>query len=154
SILPTIVPPSVFSNAVTWNASFFQTATMIGPALAGAVIATSLKRFGSVRLVYLIDAVGMLVFAGSMFMLPPPRFWDQKGHTRAETTAVARLTAGIRFVWRTKIILATMTLDLFAVLLGGAVYLLPVFAKEILHVGSVGFGWLRTADAMGAVTMA
>ncbi len=69
-------------------------------------------------------------------------------------SALSRLFAGIRFVWKTKIILATITLDLFAVLLGGAVYLLPVFAKDILHVGSVGFGWLRAADAIGALTMA
>ena len=62
--------------------------------------------------------------------------------------------AGIRFVWNTKLILATITLDLFAVLLGGATYLLPIYAKDILHVGSAGLGFLRSADAIGAVCMA
>jgi MFS family permease len=68
--------------------------------------------------------------------------------------ALAQLSAGIRFVYQTRIIFATMTLDLFAVLLGGAVYLLPVFVQDILHVDSVRFGWLRAAEAAGAVTMA
>jgi MFS family permease len=154
SFLPTIVPTEVFTNAVTWNASFFQTATMIGPALAGLVIAHSLRRFHNVRAVYLIDAFCALVFAAAMLMLPPPRYGNSNDGKREDLSAISKLTAGIRFVWHTKIVLATMTLDLFAVLLGGAIYLLPVFAKDILKVGSVGFGWLRAADAIGALTMA
>ncbi len=67
---------------------------------------------------------------------------------------LASLLAGVRFVWRTRIILATISLDLFAVLLGGAVFLIPAYAKEILHVGPVGFGWLRAAPAIGAFVMA
>ncbi len=154
SFLPTIVPTEVFTNAVTWNASFFQTATMIGPALAGLVIAHSLRQFHSVRAVYLIDALCALVFAAAMLMLPPPRYGNSMGGKNNDLSAISKLTAGIRFVWHTKIVLATMTLDLFAVLLGGAIYLLPVFSKEILKVGSVGFGWLRAADAIGALAMA
>ncbi len=64
------------------------------------------------------------------------------------------MLAGCRFVWDNQIILATMTLDLFAVLLGGAVYLLPVYATQVLHVGAVGYGWMRAAPAIGAFTMA
>lgn len=154
SFLPTIVPPNVFANAVTWNASFFQVATMIGPAIGGIVIAWSLHRFGTVRLAYLVDGVCAMIFAASMLILPKPRYANSHARQRSSDSALKKLTAGIRFVWTTKIILATMTLDLFAVLLGGAIYLLPVFAKDILHVGSVGFGWLRAADALGALTMA
>ena len=66
----------------------------------------------------------------------------------------ATLLAGVRFVWNTKVILGAITLDLFAVLLGGAIYLLPVFAHDVLHVGAVGFGWLRAAPAIGAFLMA
>jgi MFS family permease len=153
SFLPTIVPTSVFANAVTWNASAFQTATVIGPALAGLVIATSLRQFHNVRLAYILDAVCAVAFAITIATLPPPRYGKSERRDD-DAGAIDRLTAGIRFVWSTKIILATLTLDLFAVLLGGAVYLLPVFAKDILHVGSVGFGWLRAADALGALLMA
>jgi MFS family permease len=71
-----------------------------------------------------------------------------------ESVSLQSVLAGIRFVWRTKLILATITLDLFAVLLGGAVYLLPIYAKDILHVGPMGLGVLRSADAIGAVCMA
>jgi len=96
-----------------------------------------------------------------MILMAKPRYGSthsglstQDSGLKNQDSALRKLTAGIRFVWRTKIILATMTLDLFAVLLGGAIYLLPVFAKDILHVGSVGFGWLRAADAIGALAMA
>ena len=141
ALLPQIVPLSVFSNAVTWNASIFQVATMLGPALAGLII------IFSVRTVYVIDALCALTFAALTFLLKPANL-NKSNHTDRS------LIAGIRFVWNTRIILATLTLDLFAVLLGGAVYLLPVFAKQILNVGSLGFGGLRAADAIGAFVMA
>ncbi|MGE5612184.1 MAG: MFS transporter [Bacillota bacterium] len=141
SMLPQLVPLSVFSNAVTWNSSFFQVATMLGPALAGWII-----HYHSTRMVYVVDAGCGIAFAVLVLLLRPVHH-DTNGIDRS-------FVAGVRFVWRTKIILATITLDLFAVLLGGAVYLLPVFAKDILHVGSVGFGWLRAADAIGAFSMA
>src|SRR5690606_28153288 len=72
---------------------------------------------------------------------------------KSNVPADRSLVAGLRFVWNRKIILAAMSLDLFAVLLGGATYLLPIFAKDILEVGSRGFGWLRSAEAAGALTM-
>jgi MFS family permease len=141
SMLPQLVPISVFSNAVTWNSSFFQVATMLGPALAGWII-----HYHSTRMVYVLDASCGVAFAVLVLLIRP---------VHHDTSSIDRsFVAGVRFVWRTKIILATITLDLFAVLLGGAVYLLPVFAKDILHVGSVGFGWLRAADAIGAFSMA
>jgi len=149
SLLPLIVPPSVFANAVTWNSSMFQLATMSGPALAGAIVAWSLSRYGSVSAAYYIDVVCALAFAGMIFAV---RLRPMEKDT---TGPVDRsLLAGFRFIWERKIIFATMALDLFAVLLGGAVWLLPVFAKDILKVGPSGLGWLRAADAIGAFVMA
>ncbi len=72
---------------------------------------------------------------------------------KTEAATLKSLVAGFGFVWRTKVILAAITLDMFAVLLGGAVALLPVYAKDILHVGPIGFGWLRAAPSVGAIAM-
>jgi len=153
ALLPQIIPGSVFSNAVTWNASVFQIASMTGPALAGVVIARSLSRYHNVAAAYAFDAACGLGFCTMIFALPRPAYARPAPAGDADTSVFKKLSAGVRFVWSRQIILATMTLDLFAVLLGGAVYLLPVFAKDILHVGSVGFGWLRAADAIGAFSM-
>jgi len=155
ALLPQLVPTRVFSNAITWNASAFQVASMVGPAVGGLLISRSLHHFGSLGAAYMLDAVCSLLFVAIMFRLPKPRFAHmQDRHTAPRESALRKLSGGIRFVLNKRIILATLTLDLFAVLLGGAVYLLPVFAKDILHVGSVGFGWLRAAEAIGAFTMA
>ena len=99
---------------------------------------------------YLIDAACAVAFFGTLFFIclrPREQKPDPSKHPGG-------LMAGARFVWRTKIILATITLDLFAVLLGGATALLPIFARDILDVGSVGFGWLKAAPALGAFVMA
>lgn len=155
AILPNLVPPEAFSNAVAWNASVFQTAAMIGPMIGGIILVHSLKWFGNVRLAYLLDAVLTMVFAVVMFTMDREKPREKHANdANADASAIRRLTAGVRFVWNTRIILATITLDLFAVLLGGAVYLMPIFAKDILNVGPIGFTWLRAAEAMGAVTMA
>lgn len=153
ALLPQIVPPWAFTNAITWNSSVFQIASMAGPALAGLVIARSLARFHSVWVAYAFDAAGGLAFCAMMFALPRPRYARPRAPGDANETMLSKIAAGVRFVWGRDIILATLTLDLFAVLLGGAAYLMPVFAKDILHVGSVGFGWLRAAEAIGAFCM-
>jgi MFS family permease len=148
SLLPLIVQPSVFANAVTWNSSFFQLATMGGPALAGLVVAWSLRRHGSVSAAYFTDVGCALVFAATTFMVSI-RAIDPSAAQHTDRSVLA----GFRFIWQKRILLATMALDLFAVLLGGAVWLLPVYAKDILHVGPSGLGWLRAADAIGAFVM-
>jgi MFS family permease len=148
SLLPLIVPPSVFANAVTWNSSFFQLATMGGPALAGLVVAWSLKRHGSVAAAYYTDVFCALVFAVTTFMVTI-RSIDPSASKHVDRS----ILAGFRFIWQKRVLMATMALDLFAVLLGGAVWLLPVYAKDILHVGPSGLGWLRAADAIGAFVM-
>ncbi|MDB5331649.1 MAG: putative integral rane efflux protein [Phycisphaerales bacterium] len=143
ALLPQIVPAEVFSNAATWNSSAFQVAAMLGPAIGGAIL------IYSTAWAYLWDAVLSMVFFVFLMALrvrPSPR--------AKEPLTFGSLAAGVRFVFRTKIILATITLDLFAVLFGGATSLIPAFAKEILHVGPVGFGVLRAAPAVGALGMA
>lgn len=144
AILPHIVPQAAFTNAVTWSAFIFEFSSVAGPALAGMVIA-----YSSPAHVYFIATalyIAFLVFL--LIMHYQPKLHERPTHERHE------LLAGLKFVWRQKVILASLTLDLFAVLLGGAAYLMPIFAQEILHVGPIGFGWLRAAPAIGAFSMA
>jgi MFS family permease len=136
------VPTEHFGNATTWSSSGFQTASVFGPALGGLILVKS------VPAAYLMDALTQAVFAIflSLLVLRPALRSSEPANWRT-------VSAGIRFVQEHPMILAIITLDLFAVLLGGATYLLPAYADMILHVGSAGFGWLRAAPAIGAVAM-
>jgi MFS family permease len=149
SLLTQIVPLEMYSNATTWGSSGFQIASMVGPALAGGIIAIeSIHTVPTLPLAYLIDAGCGITFA---ILLLATRV--RSSQRRGEAASLQTLLAGIRFVHVNKIILATITLDLFAVLLGGATYLLPIYARDVLHVGGVGFGWMRAAPAVGAFAM-
>jgi MFS family permease len=139
------VPRDAFSNAVTWNNSVFQIGSVLGPAISGLLVA----RIGF-PIVYIIDAI--TAFAFFLLVLPIPR--AKQARHRAEQSRLRSLAAGMRFVFSKKIILATITLDLFAVLLGGATALLPIFADQILHCGAVGLGWMRATPAIGAFATA
>jgi MFS family permease len=140
SLLPQIVPHEAFANAVAWNSSFFHVASVAGPAIGGLVL------LAGPPAAYLADAACATVFLVCVSLL------TLRPIARSTEPATLRtLFAGVGFIFRTKVILATITLDLFAVLFGGAVYLLPVFAQDVLHVGPVGFGWLRAAPAIGAL---
>jgi MFS family permease len=143
ALLPGLVPAEIFSNAATWNATFFELASVVGPALGGFVIAHI-----SVFWALILSAATTAICFWLTSMLPDPPVARKN-----EPLSFATLVAGVRFVWRVKIILAILTLDLFAVLLGGAVYLLPAFAER-LGVGAWGFGWLRAAPSLGAISMA
>lgn len=143
SLLPQIVPPQVFNNAVTWNSSFFQVASMVGPAVGGLIL---LKGAAPA---YLIDAGCAAVFVGAIGMVRV-----RATERSREPASLQSLAAGVKFVWRTKIVLAAMTLDLFAVFFGGSIALLPVFRKDILNVGELEFGWLKAAPAVGALVAA
>jgi MFS family permease len=152
ALLPRLVPAEVFGNAVTWSSSGFQTAAVVGPAIGGLVIALEHRATGA----YLIDAILTTVY---LLMLLAIR--GDLVTSVAATSAMAlkprepmtfkSLIAGMKFVMETKVILAALTLDLFAVLFGGATALLPIFAKDILHVGPDGLGWLRAAPSIGAL---
>lgn len=141
SLTAQVVPAEYFSNAATWESSAWQASSIIGPALGGFLIAVQKQATGVYALVTtLILAVGLMLG----LLRPRPVAPSE------EELSLDSLLAGARFIWNTKIILASITLDMFAVLLGGATALLPVFARDILLVGAEGLGWLRAAPAVGA----
>lgn len=141
SLTAQVVPAEYFSNAATWESSAWQASSIIGPALGGFLIAVQKQATGVYALVAtLILAVGLMLG----LLRPRPVAPSE------EELSLDSLLAGARFIWNTKIILASITLDMFAVLLGGATALLPVFARDILLVGAEGLGWLRAAPAVGA----
>src|SRR5215469_17049204 len=145
SFFPTLVPRDAFANAVTWNSSVFQIGSVVGPALSGLSVA-----YVGFPFVYLLDA--LCSFAFFLLVFPIRRSKQVRDHSEANTWK--SLIAGLQFVFGRKVILATITLDLFAVLLGGATALMPIFADQILHVGPVGLGWMRATPAIGAFMMA
>ncbi|MFL5401521.1 MAG: MFS transporter [Gemmatimonadales bacterium] len=138
-----LVPRELYPNAVTWRSSAWQLAEVVGPAIGGLVYG-----FGSARAAYGVDAALMGVGVVSLARLRHPA----RAATAVESFRESLVT-GIRFVRSQPVILGALTLDLFSVLFGGAVALLPVFAAEILHVGPEGLGILRAAPAVGAVVM-
>src|SRR5438477_904047 len=145
SILPQLVPQQHFPNAVAWNASIFQAATILGPSFGGIVYAA----FHGPSAVYLIAMVTAIGATVSSFRIKP----EVKARPR-EPMTLKTVFAGLHYIWDKKLILGAISLDLFAVLLGGAVALLPVYAREILHTGPWGLGLLRTAPGAGAAVMA
>src|SRR5438309_333527 len=145
SFFPTLVSRDSFANAVTWNNSVFQIGTVIGPAVSGLLVAHI-----GFPLVYALDALCAFLF----FVLVLPIRRSTQSRNQIEKSTWKSLAAGLRFVLSKKVILATITLDLFAVLLGGATALLPIFADQILHCGPIGLGWMRAAPAVGAFVMA
>jgi len=144
SFVPQIVPRNLFSNAVTWNSSIFQLATIVGPAVGGLII----WAFKHPAWVYGTDTLLTSLNICLLATIP-----SRQIAAASERTSLKTLIAGVTFVFQTKIVLAALTLDMFAVLLGGAVTLLPVFAEDILKVGPSGFGWMRAAPGMGAICM-
>src|SRR5438270_5865360 len=145
SILPQLVPEEHFPNAVAWNASIFQAATILGPAFGGILYAA----FRGPSLVYVIATLTAIGATVSSFRIRP----EVKARPR-EPMSLKTVFAGLHYIWRKKLILGAISLDLFAVLLGGAVALLPVYAREILHTGPGGLGLLRAAPGVGAAIMA
>jgi MFS family permease len=141
SFFPTLVPRDAFANAVTWNNTIFQIGSVAGPALSGLLVA-----YIGFPFVYLLDAL----CASAFFLLVLPIRGSRQRLDQSEASTWKSLLAGLRFVFSRKVILATITLDLFAVLLGGATALMPIFADQILHCGPVGLGWMRAMPAIGA----
>jgi len=145
ALLPQVVPLEMLPNAVAWNSSGWQVANVAGPGLGGLVLA--LTDLPSVA--YLLAAIASLTCVSLLTPIQVP------AHAKGTTSrTLSSLLEGLRFVFRTDLLLAALTLDLFAVLLGGATALLPVYADEILKVGPQGLGVLRAAPALGAVVMA
>jgi MFS family permease len=142
SFLPLILPRSVFPNGVTWNSSAFQVSTIAGPMVGGilyGVTGSPIWVYGTAMLAYLAGAWALSRVKPAA--REPKQITDMKEN----------VLAGLRYIWHNKLVLGAMSLDLFAVLLGGAVALLPVYAREILKVGAVGLGFMRSAPGLGAV---
>jgi MFS family permease len=146
SFLPQIVPWERFSNAVTWNMWGFQVAASVGPALGGLVIYLT----GGAAAVFVLDCLAAVAFLVLLSTITSPR----RDPLPPEQVTLRSLGAGLGFVWRNKILLGALTLDMLAVLLGGAVALLPVYARDILKVGPMGLGFMQAAPAVGAGAMA
>jgi len=140
AMLPQLIPGDVYPNAVMWNTSMMQFTSVVGPAIGGFIVAWN------VSAAYVIAAASSLLYLMMVAGLKVPQPMNIVG-----TDPLKAVSDGMHFVWNTRIILTMISLDMFAVLLGGAVYLLPVFATDILNVGAGGFGWLRAAPAVGAL---
>ena len=144
SLFPTLVPREVLPNAMTWNSTIFQISAMVGPALGGFIVA----QWGPATS-YVVNIIcASLAFLTFSLTVPsvvkadkPPITWNS-------------LVSGVRFVFGVRVLLGLFCLDLFAVLLGGATALLPIFANDLLKAGPQGYGLLRAAPSIGAVAMA
>lgn len=145
TILPQLLAPVQYQHANAWLAVTFELATIAGPAVGGLLIAAT----DGVETAFLVTACAQVVFLGFLSRVPakpPPE--------KHAASSAKDLLAGLQFVRRNPVFLAAISLDLLAVLFGGALALLPVFAKDILDAGPTGLGWLRTAPALGALSMA
>jgi MFS family permease len=149
AILPQLLPRELFESGVKWRTTLSHLSSVVGPALGGVIITFSLPA------AYLFSALTTLGFIGLLLVIDMP-----ESPRNAPGRMFAQVAEGLRFVWRRKIVLGAVSLDLFAVLLGGAVYLLPIFARDILRGGPFGMsaeqalGWLRAAPAAGSIAMA
>tara|TARA_R110002060_G_scaffold36469_1_gene47460 strand:+ start:272 stop:1462 length:1191 start_codon:yes stop_codon:yes gene_type:complete len=145
SLIALIVPKKIYPNAATWSSTTWQMASVIGPALAGFSIS-----FIGVHWSMCVIFGFSLIALGALFNISKKPILNPK----IGEPVFQSLKEGLNFVFRTRAILGALTLDMIAVLFGGAVALLPIFAQDILHVGSEGFGVLRAAPAVGAaITM-
>jgi MFS family permease len=153
ALVPHLVPTEHFVNAVTWGATVFQIANIAGPAVGGLLFTLPLARWGLPHLAgaavaflfTLFTLVGFLTLIGMLSVRP--------GRMEHRSTTFDLLFEGLRYVWRAKLLLGSVSLDLFVVLLGGAVALMPIFAENILHTGARGLGVLRAAPALGALAV-
>ncbi|MBS0363587.1 MAG: MFS transporter [Proteobacteria bacterium] len=140
---PMLVPRELLPRAIAWNSLAWQTASIIGPAAAGFLVAqsTAAAYFTTFGL-YLVSALGVIVIRkNAKPQVNPGSRWQL-------------MKEGLRYVWTQKIVFGAISLDLFAVLLGGVTSLLPSFARDILHIGAQGFGILRSGPAIGATVVA
>ena len=142
ALLPQLVPKGILQKAISWITSAGQTAQILGPSLGGLLF--SLKP----EFVYIISAIALLISGVLTYLIPKVII-----ERRSEPVSLRSVFLGLVFVYRHKVILGTISLDLFAVLLGGATALLPIFAQDILHTGAWGLGLMRTAPAVGALLM-
>jgi MFS family permease len=144
SFMAQIIPREHYANAATWNSTIWHVASIIGPSLAGFMIAASYTA------AYTMD-ISFILIAFLSFILIKNKPMPEKEKTESLFESIS---AGVKFVFKNQLILGALSLDLFAVLFGGAVALLPAFSEKILHSGAIELGFLRAAPAIGAVIMA
>lgn len=143
SLAPNIVPPAALANAISMNVTAWQLATILGPVAGGLLYGLGAPvAFGTAAVLALLAVVSM------GFVKAPAQ------KVSGEETSVETLLAGFRYIWHEKVVLGAISLDMFAVLMGGAVALMPIFAKDILDIGPTGLGLLRAAPGVGAIVMA
>ncbi|HEV8689639.1 MAG TPA: MFS transporter, partial [Ideonella sp.] len=142
ALMPTLVPPALLPRALAAASASLQAAVIAGPALGGVLYALG---------PWVVHVVALLLLTAAVCSVLTLR--RRPMHGRRAAPDLAQLTAGIRFIWQRPVMLGAISLDLFAVLLGGATALLPIFARDILHTGPEGLGLLRSAPAMGAVAV-
>jgi MFS family permease len=150
ALLPSLVPEGHFVNAVTWGATLFQVANAAGPALGGLLFTWALlnhPHWAGAPIVYLFTLFCLLWFIALISLVRPRPVKTQKSFT------LNSMLAGMHYVWQAKLLLGSISLDLFAVLLGGAVALLPIFASDVLHAGPRGLGLLRAMPSIGALVV-
>lgn len=148
SLLPALVPPEVFPNAVSLGMLIFNVATIGGPAIAGFLLAES-----GPTLIYGLNAFSFLAVIGALIAMRTSGDPERQGETR-NALSLDALKEGLKFVWNTPIIVQTMMLDFLATFFGAATLLLPIFASERLHVDARGYGFLSAAPAVGSVITA
>jgi MFS family permease len=154
ALIPHLVPEKHFVNAVTWGGAIFQFANISGPALGGLLFTLPLARWiagtrmEGAGIVYLFTLATLLLFLSLIFSLHV-----RPGRMEHRDVSMQVILAGFKYVVSMPMLLGSFSLDLFVVLLGGAVALMPIFANEILHTGPRGLGVLRAAPAIGALTM-
>ncbi len=146
ALVPTLVPREHLPNAITLNTILFQSASVVGPALAGIVIAA-----WSVGMVYAVNAVSFgFVIVALLMMRGVPKHLPAESGSPQEVSVKAAVE-GLQFVFRSPLMRSTMLLDFFVTFFASATALLPIFAQDILHVGATGYGWLFAAPAIGSL---
>jgi MFS family permease len=148
SLMPSLVPPEDFPNAVSLGLVVFNVATIAGPAFAGLLLAGH-----GPALVYGLNAASFVAVIAALVAMRASGSPELQGERR-QALGLGALKEGLQFVWRTPIIVQTMTLDFLATFFASATLLLPIFAKEVLHVDARGYGFLATAPAVGSVITA
>jgi MFS family permease len=143
SLAPNIVPREALASAISLNAAAWQLSNIVGPVIGGILAAFSLQLAFGVAAAFSLGAVLSI-----LMVVAPPQ------HTAGQQTSITEMLAGFRYIWREKVVLGAISLDLFAVLMGGATALLPVFALDVLHIGEAGLGFLRAAPGLGAIPVA
>lgn len=150
AIQPQLVPKGAFVNAMTWGSAIFQIANISGPAVGGLLFTLqftgAMSKWTGAPIVYALTLCTMLLFVVLVSTLRP-----RKEQAESRAMSLQTMMEGARYVRKAKLLLGSISLDMFAVLLGGAVSLMPIFAQDILHAGPSGLGILRAAPALGAL---